>query len=308
MKKVLIIGASGFIGNYLMDHLLGKGYAISTLTRSKVRKNGVTSFLWDPNQNQLDADALVGIDAIINLAGENIGKGFWTEKRKSEILDSRIRPAQVLFSALEKASQKPACYISSSGIAIYGIDSGPNKMTEDAPPGEGFLSHVTQQWEAYAKRMELLGIRWVSLRTGIVLAKGGGVLEQMELPIRWGIGSPIGNGQQGVSWIHMEDLCKMFAFTIEKETLSGPFNAVSPDPVSNRDFMKYLAQTLHKPFFFPSVPSIVLHTLLGEKASLVVGGNYVSADRIQNEGFKFSYTSLKVALQTIYAHEVDHFS
>lgn len=300
MTKILITGASGFIGKALIKHFLAKGYIVNTLTRKMIANLEINSFVWNPELNQIDLKSFENVDVIINLAGENVGEQRWTRARKKAIIDSRIKSTSLLYNSIQKLEKKPSCFINASAIGIYGRDSGLEIQNESSPFGSGFLSEVTQLWENEADKIEYLGIRLIKLRIGVVLSLEGGALPKIYETIKFGIGSGLGSGNQGMSWIHLDDLCQLVIFCIENQIISGPINAVGPNPISNKDFMHQIAKINHKLFFLPNVPSFVLYLILGELADIVVGGNYVSSKKIETFGFKYDFPFLKNALQDIF--------
>lgn len=300
MTKILITGASGFIGKSLIKEFLIKGYEVNTLTRRKIPNPDINSFIWNPELSQIDLKSFENVDVIINLAGENVGQQRWTKSRKKAIIESRIKSTSLLYNSIQRLDIKPSCFINASAIGIYGTDSGLETQNESSPVGNGFLSEVTQLWENEADKIENLGIRLIKFRIGIVLSMQGGALPEIIGPIKYGIGSPLGNGMQGMSWIHIEDLCKMIIFCIENKKVTGPINGVSPNPISNHEFMRKIAFTIKKPFFFPKLPSFILYLILGEMADIVVGGNYVSSKKIENFGFNFQFLHLEEALDEIF--------
>src|SRR5258708_33984710 len=222
-KKILITGASGMIGAQLTEMLLAKNYSVAHLGRKK--KGNVPSFVWDVSNGVIDKDALQQTDTIIHLAGANVASSRWTEGRKKEILESRVKSTALLFQTLKNNRHTIQTFISASAIGYYGFGEENKIFTEEDNPGNDFLAQVTRQWEEAADRFATLGIRTVKIRTGIVLSKKGGALEKMVKPIKFGIGSPLGSGKQFISWIHIDDLCGIFLKAIEDEKMSGTYNA-----------------------------------------------------------------------------------
>lgn len=300
MNTILITGASGFLGKAIIIHLLSKGYKVKTLTRKPIINDNIYSFVWNPEKGEIDLKAFEDVTSVINLAGENVGQGRWTKSRKKAILESRIKSTRLLYDSILNLPFKPTCFINASAIGIYGINSGDDLQLENSEKGKGFLAEVTQAWELESDKIESLGLRYIKLRIGVVLSMDGGALPKIYEPIKLGIGSALGSGRQGMSWIHLDDLCRMFIYCIENESLSGAINAVSPHPVSNKEFMHQIAKINHRPFFFPNVPTFVLYLILGEMADIVVGGNYVSCKKIVNSGFTFSFPLLNDALEDIF--------
>ena len=298
VKHVLITGASGLIGTRLTEMLLARGYSVAHLGRSK-KDDGVKSFVWNVDKQVIQPGALKGITAVIHLAGAGVADKRWTEERKQEILDSRTKSTALLLDELKKGHHTVTSFISASAIGYYGFEHDDKVFHEDDAPGTDFLAQVTRQWEDEVNKINNLGIRVVKIRVGIVLSEKGGALKEMSTPIRMYAGSPLGTGEQMMSWIHLDDLCSIFIKMLEEEQHTGAFNAVSPYPVSNAELTKEIAEVLRKPLLFPKVPAFVLKLVLGEMANLVLNGSNVSADKILKTGFKFQYDDLKLALNNL---------
>jgi uncharacterized protein (TIGR01777 family) len=298
--KILVTGASGFVGQRLIDRLLKKGYEINSLsTRSDARIRGTTAYHWQPNDFEMDEGALDGVEGIIHLAGATVSKR-WTPQYKQEIFDSRTRTAETLFRAIAKAKQHTIkSFISASAVGYY--PSNADKLyTEDADPANDFLGQVCQQWERAGDKISQLNVRVVKLRIGIVLGRGGGVLQQLERPTRFGLGAPLGTGKQWMSWIHLDDLCRLFIFALENERVTGAINAGGAQSVTNKAMSKALAKAMNKPFFFPPVPAFALKLLLGEMATLALMSQKVSDAKTRNLGFVYQFNTLEDALTEMY--------
>jgi uncharacterized protein len=294
-KKILITGASGLIGKRLTDLLLKKGYQVSHLSRSS-KSGRVPSFVWDVDKGEMDSKALEGVDAIIHLAGAGVADKRWSKSRKEEILMSRVKSTELLHNTLLATPNTVKAIVSASAIGYYGFQSD-EELTEESKQGSDFLAKVTNQWEAEADKLTSLKIRVVKLRIGIVLSEKGGALVEMAKPIRWGVGSPLGTGDQYISWIHLDDLCEMFIHAIDTDQMNGAFNAVTGNWVTNKEMTKAIANTLKKPLWLPNVPAFILKIIVGEMAAIVLGGSKVSADKIKKTGFKFKYDKLEAALE-----------
>ena len=296
-KSILITGASGLIGTQLTELLHEKGHRIAHLSRTR-RSGKAQTFLWDINRKQIDAEALQPADAIIHLAGENIGDKSWTKERKEEILTSRTNSTALLYDALKNGNHNVKTFISASAVGYYNADSG-KAMEENDKGGNDFLAEVVRQWEQSVDQISTLGIRVVKLRIGIVLSEKGGALKEMMRPIKYFTGAPLGSGKQFVSWIHLDDLCLIYLKALEDETLVGPYNAVAPNPVTNKEFTLALAKAMHKPILLPSVPSFALRLLLGEMADIVLKGAKVSSKKIRASGFQFKFENLDDAVKDL---------
>lgn len=298
-KHILISGATGMIGKRLTTLLLQKGYSVTHLSRSRTDDKDIRTFLWDVEKSWIEPGAFHGIDAIVHLAGAGIADKPWTEERKQEIIDSRVKSAALLKQELSEVNHQVKSFISASGISYYGT-SDTKIFSESDPPGKDFLANVTQLWEQEVEKIKGLGIRVVELRTGIVLSNDGGAMNEFVKPIRWYVGAPLGSGKQWMSWIHIDDLCRIYIHAIENDFLEGPYNAVAPNAVTNREFMKVVAKALHRPILLPPIPSFFLKFLLGEMVYLVTEGSRISAQKIQRAGFHFQFEHLSSALDDLF--------
>ena len=287
--RILITGGTGFIGQELQTYL----HALGHQTRVLSRQGG-----WDIDKRFLAADALDDIDAIVHLAGAGIADKRWSEARKKELIHSRVASTKLLADALKTRNHQVHTFVSASAIGYYGADSGDVLCKEDTPAGADFLSACTVAWEKAVD--EIQDLRVVKLRIGLVLGANGGIFPVLARPIRWFAGVILGRGTQGQSWIHIQDLVKMFACALTDEHAHGVYNAVSPNPVTHAEMTKQIAAAYHRPIWWPKVPAWVLRLVLGEMAVLVTGGNFVSSEKIQKElNFTFTYTRLADALTQI---------
>jgi uncharacterized protein len=293
-KRILITGASGLVGTRLTKLLIKQGYEVWHLSRG--RSKGIKTFQWDVNKQTIEAGALEGVDTIIHLAGAGVADKRWTKTRKKEIIDSRVESARLLFKELQNTKHNVKTFISASAIGYYGFENPEKVFVEGDAPGTDFLARVTVQWEAEADKISALGIRVVKIRIGVVLAKNGGALKPIAKAVRLNVGSPLGSGNQFVSWIHIDDLCGIFLKAIENDKLKGAVNAVTPNPVTNRELTKVVAAKLHKPILLPPVPSFLLRLALGEMAEIVVEGSKISASKIMQAGYEYKFKTLDSAL------------
>ena len=290
--NILISGASGLIGSAIKTALHARGDRVLSLTRRVARND--SEITWDPAANVLDPSRLVDIDGVIHLAGENIAAGRWTAAQKARIRDSRVQGTGLLAKTLAQLPAPPSAFISASAIGYYG-NRGDELLTEDSPPGEGFLPEVSVAWERAAHPAAEAGIRTVHPRIGIVLSRNGGALAKMRLPFKLGLGGTIGSGNQYMSWITLDDLVSVFLFALDNESISGAINAVSPTPVTNREFTKTLARVLSRPAIFP-VPAFAVKLALGEMAdALLLASTRVISTRLENTSF--AHSDLESALQ-----------
>jgi uncharacterized protein (TIGR01777 family) len=297
-KNILITGASGIIGGRLTELLYEKGHRVAHLSRSR-RSGKATTFLWDHSKNKMDNEALQAADAIIHLAGEGIAEKPWTETRKQQIIKSRTESTRLLYEELKKNNHPVKTFVSASAIGYYGTADASKLFTENENHGPDFLADVVRQWENAVDQISTLGIRVVKIRTGIVLSERGGALKELIKPIKFYVGSPLGSGDQMMSWIHLDDLCRIFIKAIEDQTLQGAYNGVAPHPVTNKEFTKSVGSVLHKPIILPAIPSFVLKFLMGEMADMVLKGAKISSMKIQNAGFEFKFKKLDDALHDL---------
>jgi uncharacterized protein (TIGR01777 family) len=298
--NILITGGTGLIGSQLTSLLLQKGYQVSYLSRSSKSIPGLRTYQWDIDKGYLDPEAIRNATYIVHLAGAGIADEPWTEARKQEILNSRTRSAALLKDYLLKTPHQVKAFVSASGIGYYGADSGEEWMREDAPAGTDFLAQVCRVWEQAAKELEeQTHIRTTMLRIGIVLSDKGGALPKLVQPIRMGAGSALGRGEQVMSWIHLDDLCAMFLYALESESVKGPYNAVAPHPVTNAQLTKEAAAVLGRWVLPFNVPTFGLRLVFGELTDAIVSNNKVSADKIAATGFNWKYTQLRSALDDL---------
>ena len=297
-KKILITGASGLVGSRLSEWLEREGHQVVSLTRGSKGK-GAGAFEWDIERGRADTECLDGVDTIIHLAGAGIADKPWTPARKEEILNSRVKSTTLLLGLLQNTRHQVRTVVAASAIGYYGLGTEGQIFEESSPPGDDFLARVVRQWEAAVDRMASLPIRVVKLRIGIVFSQKGGALTAIAKPVKWGLGAPLGNGRQYLSWIHLDDLCRMFVHAMQREDMNGPYNAVAEEPVTNKALTRAIANVLNRPLWLPAVPGFVLQWMLGEMAALVLNGSQVSAQKIVQTGFVFSYPRLHDALQNL---------
>ena len=291
---VLITGGTGLIGQALRQRLVADGHHVSILSRSG------GDFTWDIAKAYVQPEALAGVDAVVHLAGAGIADKRWSEARKKELIGSRVDSSELLIHALKTIPNEVKVVVSASAIGYYGADSGEVCCEETSPAGVDFLAECTKAWEASISGVEELGIRVVKLRIGLVLSASGGIFPVLCRPIRFLVGAVLGHGKQWQSWIHVDDLVGMFTLALEDESLKGVFNAVSPGAIRHREMTQKIARAMHKPLLLPPIPGFFLRIVLGEMACLVLGGNLVSAEKIQKEGkFTFTYTRLEDALKEL---------
>ena len=292
--KVLVTGASGLVGSALMRALGEAGHEAVALVRRAPRP-GAPELQWDPT-GAIDASRFSGADAVVHLAGENVGAGRWTAGRKARILNSRVQGTQTVAAAMASAKPRPRVLVSASANGIYG-DTGDIVVTEAAPPGSTFLAEVGRQWENATRAASDGGIRVVNLRFGMVLSGEGGALPRMLPPFRMGLGGRIGSGRQWMSWITLDDAVALILHALTNESLRGPVNAVAPVPVTNAEFTRALGAVLHRPAIFP-VPAFAARAAFGQMADeLLLASNRAVPQAALAGGFRFRYPEIQAALE-----------
>ena len=297
-KSILITGGSGMLGTIMTDYLLKNGHEVAHLGRSP-STGRIKCYRWSVREKYIDPKALDGVDTIIHLAGAGIADKRWTEKRKKEILESRTLSAQLLYETLKTKPHSVRQVISAGGVNFYGLKTGDEWCAEDRTPGDDFLAMVSKEWEQSVLSISELGIRAVSFRIGIVLTEKGGLLKEVARVVKWFVGAPLASGNQWLSWIHVQDLCKMFLHAIKNEEMSGAYNAVAPNPITNRQITQYIAKAIHRPLLVPFVPEFALKLILGQMAEIAINGIRASCDKIKSTGFEFDYTDAQVAINKL---------
>jgi len=307
MATVLITGGTGMIGTALTNALLDKNYDVIVLSRKtrnpQPETGNLTYAQWNIKEQTIDRDAIAKADYIIHLAGAGVADKRWTQKRKQEIADSRVKSGELIVKALNETPNNVRALLSSSGIGWYGPDPSvpnPRPFTENDPAYDDFLGHTCTLWEQSLAPATALRRRLVIFRTGIVLSNTGGALKEFLKPLRFGIAAILGSGEQIMSWIHIDDLVQLYIDAIENEKTSGIYNAVAPNPVSNRELTLQLAEIKKGKFFIPvHVPAFILKTVLGEMSIEVLKSATISCRKVLEAGFVFSYPSIGEAIKNI---------
>jgi uncharacterized protein (TIGR01777 family) len=300
MAVICITGGNGLIGQHMTEFLIKAGHSIIILTRNPRQDSraGVIQKKWDIVSGYIDPEALVRTEVIIHLAGANVAEKRWTRKRKDEIVSSRTESARLLVKALESNPNRVKTIISASAIGWYGPDRG-HVFTEEMPNHPDFLGDTCKKWEESLHPIKEMGIRLVTVRIGIVLSNNGGALAEFKKPIRFGIAPILGSGKQIISWIHIDDLCRIVERSIGDISMQGVYNATAPQPISNKDFMLTLAKKMRR-FFIPVyVPAFALKIGLGEMSIEVLKSCTVTSAKLQQTGFQFIYPSLESALNQL---------
>ncbi len=302
MSTVLIGGGTGLIGMRLSRWLARAGYTVLHLSRTPDPDAPFPAYGWNIREGTIDQEAVERADAVINLAGAGIADRRWSPSRKALIIKSRTATARLLQEAMARSASRPAVYLSAGAIGYYG-DRGETLLEETDEPGKGFLSESCLAWEGAARAVSELGVRTVLTRTGIVLSTRGGALAKMMPPVHFYLAPYFGTGRQWYSWIHVDDLCRIYQFALERDDLQGTFNAVAPNPERNRAFMQQLAEAMGKKALSAPVPAAALRLIFGEMADTILDSTRVSADKLQDAGFEFQYPELSEALVNLIVEE-----
>ena len=303
IKTILITGGTGLIGNSLSRRLTDKGYTVTHLSRNPIQKD-YQIFYWDIKNKKIDDQAIISADAIIHLAGAGVSDKRWSNKYKKEIYTSRIDSTRLLKEKVALLNPNLKHFISASAIGYYGHNTGATQVDENSKQGQGFLASVVSEWEQEAMAFKNIEITVSMVRIGLVLSDKGGVLTKMMNPIKANLGACLGSGNQGMSWIHQNDLCNIFEHILE-DKLEGIFNGVAPFPTTNKEFTKTVAKKLKKFLWLPKIPKFVLFLIFGKMAEILVGGNWVSSKKIEKTQFQFQYKTLEQALSHLLKDEIN---
>lgn len=300
--KVLVTGATGLVGKKLVTALLKKGHQVTITSRDEAKARGIFNekvkiVTWSDYNTTLPQEAINGIDSVIHLMGENIGAKRWSKKQKEILRDSRVNSAKNIIKALVENKQKLKSFITSSAIGIYPVNLK-EQLTESSFTASNFLANLCIEWEKASQNPEVVD-RHVAIRTGVVLGEKEGAMAKLLPLFKFFLGGPIGDGTQMMSWIHVDDLVNIYIEALEKETLQGPINAVSPQAVDNFTFSKALADSLHRPSLLLT-PALPLKIILGEMSTVVLDSQHVYPERLVKEGFHFTYAGIDEAFRNLY--------
>jgi uncharacterized protein (TIGR01777 family) len=310
MPTVLITGGSGLVGKALSKLLVERNYEViivgRKLPKQKSNSENISFATWDMENQTIDEDAIKRADYIVHLAGAGVADKRWSEKRKKEIVESRTKSSALIVKSLKEIPNKIKAVVSASAIGWYGPDlsiPNPKPFVETDDADNSFLGETCRLWEESIEPLTVMGKRLVKLRTGIVLSNEGGALAEFKKPVKLGVAGILGNGRQVVSWIHIDDLCRMYADAIASENLRGVYNAVAPNPVDNKTLTLELAKQMKGKFFVSMhVPTFILKIMLGELSIEVLKSATVSATKIRNAGFQFLFPTIESALKDLVAH------
>ena len=291
--KILVAGGSGFVGHALINELKTAGHTVTIVTRNPAKVDG-PAVGWQAGEL---TSAMGAHDAVINLVGEPVLGKRWSVEQKNRLRESRVDATKRLVDAMARSQTRPRCLVNSSAIGFYG-PRGEESLAESDPGGHDFLAEMSKDWEKEAFKARELGVRTAVVRTGIVLGRGGGALGQMLTPFKLGLGGTLGDGRQVMSWIHIQDLARLFLFLLENERAEGVFNGTAPHPATNREFTKTLGKVLKRPTFFP-VPGLVLRLVFGEVGEIMLTGQRVVPQRALEAGFAFRFPDLEGALRDL---------
>ena len=291
--RIAIAGASGLVGSALIPELESEGHEIVRLVRNTPKAGEIE---WHPNQDEIDPATIDGFHAVINLAGESIAEGRWTDEKKKRIRDSRVNGTHLISEAIAKLATKPRVFLCASATGIYG-DRGDEVLDEQSESGGGFLAGVCREWEKATEPAIKAGVRVVNLRFGPILALGGGMLDKMLTPFKMGLGGKIGSGKQYISWVAIDDVVAAMKLALNNETIRGPLNVVSPKPVTNEQFTRALGEALSRPTVM-AMPAFAARLAFGEMADeMLLVSQKVVPKRLNAAGFTFRFPELAQALQ-----------
>lgn len=300
-ETVLIAGGSGLVGKALSEELLHKGFKVKLLGRRKSEIDHVETFVWDPTKKEIDKEALIGTDYIVNLAGANVGEGKWTNQRKKELVESRTLSTSLLVNTIKSNNYPVKKMIQASAIGFYGFSEEDIEYMETDEAGTDFLALLCKEWEKAAEPIHQTNTQLMIVRIGVVLSNKGGALMAMAKPIKMFAGAYLGTGKQIVPWIHIDDLVAIILNGLLDPNYSGVINAAAPDPISNKQLTRLIGKAIKRPVWPIGVPAFVLKLMLGEQAQIVLKGNRISAKKLIHLGFQFVYSQPDDAIKKLFA-------
>ncbi|MCB9137226.1 MAG: TIGR01777 family protein [Caldilineaceae bacterium] len=304
--RIIITGGAGTIGRPLSAALAADGHEVSVLSRNPIEAqsmpDGVYVHRWDAETSEGWGELADGADAIINLAGAGLADKRWSDARKKLIRSSRIKAGKAVMEAIRNAGQKPKVLIQGSAVGYYGTSESAQPITEEHAAGNDFLAKLCSDWELSTAPAEHMGVRRPIIRTGIVLTNAGGAFPRLKLPFKFFVGGKLGDGEQWMPWIHIDDEVRAIQFLLENEDAAGPFNLAAPDPVRNHTMADALGESMHRPAFLPA-PAFALKALLGEMSTVVLDGQKAVPAKLEGMGFEFTYPHIAAALDELAAEE-----
>lgn len=308
VKTVIVTGGTGSVGKVLVPMLIERDFNVIIFTRSEKRESlhpNCTYVSWDPAVSGFDTESIQKADAIINLAGAGIADKRWTKKRKNEILQSRVDSAETIVKAIQKTDNKVQTIISASAVGYYGTDDTGRIFSEEDPPGDDFLAGVCTAWEQSIRPVDSLNKRLVILRTGIVLDSQSGMHKELSMPLKFRVAAIPGTGLQMMSWIHIDDLCRMYVYALENDRVAGTYNACAPAPVTLRKIITGMGEQRYgNRFLRLRIPPILLQLALGQMADdALLKGSIVSSDKILAASFSFNFPEINTALKNLHTSD-----
>ncbi|MBK8499939.1 MAG: TIGR01777 family protein [Flavobacteriales bacterium] len=295
MAIILITGGSGLIGRQLTAALLRERHTVRWMSRRTGEQQGVHAFAWDLVQGRMEEAALEGVDHIVHLAGAGIADKRWSRSRVRELIESRTRGPELMLETCTRTGRWPRSIISASGVGYYGAVTSDHRYTEEDPPGTDTIARISVAWETAVDRWQA-HTRVVKLRTAVVLAPDGGALQPLARLARWGLASPVGTGRQWLPWVHIDDLVNAYHHALDDERMNGAYNVVAAN-VMNKELMRLLAKVLRRPYVLPAVPTWAMKALLGELSSVLLGGSWISNEKLLATGFRFEHVALEETLR-----------
>lgn len=284
------------VGRHLTKLLQNEGHEVGWLVRKVIEVNNVKCFLWNVERGELDANCIPWADALIHLAGLPVADKRWSDKRKKEIIDSRVNSSALLAAAIRVATKFPKIVVGASGAGYYGSINTDRVFVETDPPYTDFLAECCRLWEQGEQTLVRDDARLVILRIGVVLSNEGGALPKLLTPVKWFVGAPLGTGKQIMKWIHIDDLCAVILKSITDQTMQGTYNATAPDNITNREFTKAAGRVIRRPVFLPPIPTFMMKLLLGEMHVIVTTGSAISSKKLLDSGFQFQFEKAEEAL------------
>jgi len=299
MKKVLITGGTGLVGRYLFTMLKDKGYDVAVLSRKRTYLLNMPTVYWSVRNKTIDVEAVNSANYIIHLAGANIASRNWTFFRKKNLYGSRVYSAMHILNNLDRENNNLKAFISASATGCYGYAEPDKIFSEDDAFGHDFLANLCEDWELVTSYFSVVGARTVSIRSGLVMARNGGVLPRIGRLVKFGLGAVLGTGEQFMPWIHIRDLCRIYVMAMENPQMMGAYNAVAPEHITNREFTYSIANCVNRRIRLPDIPAWLLKLRFGERSNIFLKGNRVSCDKICSTGFVFEHKTIDSALDDL---------